>query len=113
MNVQTGDVVSTGQNVGTVGTSGNAEGMTGNDVHLHIQVGTSLNAAGTSIANNSTVSPNLVYNNVSFRSADLSAVQNATGVIKTVTNATQTQIYQQPLSQGGRQGVLLPEITVH
>ena len=73
-----------------------------------------MNGAGTSIANNSTVSPNLVYNNVSFTSADPAAVQNTTGVIKTVTNTdgTQTQIYQQPLSQGGSQGVLLPEIMI-
>jgi hypothetical protein len=36
----------------------------------------------------------------------------ATGVIKDVTspNGTQTQIYQQPLPQGGVQGALLNEV---
>jgi RHS repeat-associated protein len=91
MNVATGAVVTSGQSVGTVGTSGNAQGMTGEDVHLHIQAGTSLNASGTSISNGSVVSPNTVYNGVSFTSADPGANQSTTGVIRTTTNAQGVQ----------------------
>jgi len=36
MNVVTGATVTSGQSVRTVGTTGNAQGMTGGDVHLHI-----------------------------------------------------------------------------
>jgi RHS repeat-associated protein len=115
MNVSTGDVVTMGQNIGTVGTTGNASGMTGADVHLHIQVGTELNASGISVSNTSAVSPNLVYNNVSFESADPAANQTNTGVVKTVTNAngTQTRIHQQAGNTGATgNAILLDEVQV-
>jgi len=97
MNVQAGTQVSMGQNIGTTGTTGNASGMAGTDEHLHIQVGSQMSTSNMSIANTSVVSPNLVYHNVSFESADVNAIQNATGVIKIVTNnGSSTRVYQAP-----------------
>jgi|GEM_PF-1682854 len=99
MNVATGATVTSGQSVGTVGITGNASTMVGPDVHLHINVGTGLNASGTSIPNNATVSPNIVYNNVSFTSANPAGNQSTTGVVQTTTNAqgAQTSTTLQPV----------------
>lgn len=105
MNVTTGATVTSGQSIGTVGTTGNAQGMTGEDVHLHINVGTSLNVGGTLIPNSATLSPNLVYNNLSFTSADPSGNQSVTGVVQTTTNAQgiQTSTTLLPLQPQTRQ----------
>lgn len=99
MNVSQGDNVTRGQTVGTVGTTGNATTDNPLDVHLHINVGTSVTASGTSIPNNATVSPNLVYNNVSFASANPAGNQSTTGIVRTTTNAqgVQTSTTLQPI----------------
>lgn len=100
VNVQAGATVTAGQNIGTVGTTGNAQGMTGDDVHLHIQVGTA--TQNGMVANNSVVNPNLVYNSVTFSSANPNATQGSTGVVQTITNqnGTTTNILQQPFVTG-------------
>lgn len=50
--------------------------------HLHIQVGTELDTEGGSIKSGSSTSPNLVYDGVNFSSADPTANQTETSVIK-------------------------------
>ena len=110
-NVAVGDEVTMGQSVGTVGTTGNADGMTGEDVHLHIEVGTELRQGGQLISGTSLQSPNVVYDDVNFSSADTSTQQNQTSVIKTVTNDQgQFRIYQQVGTNN--EGLLLDEVVI-
>ena len=105
--VSVGDNVNAGQNVGTVGNTGNASNLSGEDIHLHIEVGTELNAAGSSIRNSSTLNTNIVYDNVSFTSADPTANQTNTSVIKTnINNGQQTRIYQ-PVNEGTSSDAIL------
>lgn len=113
-NVNVGDNVTMGQVIGTSGQTGNAQGQGPDEAHLHIQVGTELTAGGN-VSSASAVSPNLVYNGVSFESADPTANQTNTSVIKTTTDANggQTQTYQQvgdQSSSGNSQ--LLDEVVV-
>jgi RHS repeat-associated protein len=110
-NVAVGDAVTVGQAVGTVGNTGNASNLTGEDIHLHIHAGTEMNAANLSVTNESAIDMNQFYNNVSFTSADPNANQTNTGVIKTVTNANgqQTRVYQ-PVNTNGQDAVLLDEV---
>ena len=93
--VQTGDAVTMGQQIGTSGTTGNANGMTGDDEHLHFEVGTELRSDGALIQRSSLVNPNLFYNGVSFRSSDPNANQGTTGIIKTDGNG----VTMQPVGQ--------------
>ncbi len=113
--IAAGETVTMGQNIGTAGTTGNAEGFEGAEQHLHIQVGTGMNAANVNIDNSTSVSPNLVYNNVSFSSADPNANQTNTSVVKTVTNGGQTARVYQPVgnTSGNGDGVLLDEVQVN
>ncbi len=83
--VKEGDDVDEGTQIGEIGISGNAMGMSGDDVHLHFEYGTEIKASGI-IKKESRLSPNDAYDNVSFTSADNNANQSTTGVIKTVYN---------------------------
>jgi len=80
--VKNGDSVNENQKIGEMGVSGNALGMTGDDVHLHFEYGSEINSNGI-IKKENRLDPNLVYDNVSFTSENNSTNQSVTGVIET------------------------------
>ncbi|MEM8895998.1 MAG: M23 family metallopeptidase [Bacteroidota bacterium] len=114
-NVSVGDNVDMGQVIGTSGQAGNAQNQDAAEAHLHTQVGTSLIAPGSSITGGAAVNPSLVYDGVSFESADPTANQTNTSVIRTTINANgqQRRTYQQVGNQSSSgNSHLLDEVEV-
>ncbi len=82
IDVKKDDKVTEGQKIGEMGISGNAMGMSGDDVHLHFEYGTEIKSNGI-IRKEARLDPNKAYEDVSFRSADSNSNQSLTGVIRT------------------------------
>ncbi|MDY8137073.1 DUF6443 domain-containing protein [Aquimarina sp. 2201CG5-10] len=83
--VEEGDTVTAGQKIGTSGVSGNASGSTGDNEHLHFEIGTELrNENSPFLKKSSLLDANTGYKNISFHSQDSEATnQSDKGVIKT------------------------------
>jgi peptidoglycan LD-endopeptidase LytH len=64
--VKVGDRVSEGAKLGTIGTTGNAAGMTGDDVHLHFEIRTAL-LPGTGLQGR--IDPLTLFGGPPFRTA--------------------------------------------
>jgi RHS repeat-associated protein len=96
--VEAGDAVTAGQNIGTSGTTGNAAGLTGDNEHLHFEIGTELRSAGSPfLKKSSLLDANTAYKDVKFTSQNPNARnQSDKGVIKTATdsNGNQTHTFQ-------------------
>ncbi len=96
--VEVGASVTAGQNIGTTGTTGNAAGLTGDNEHLHFEIGTELRSSNSPfLKKSSLLDANTAYKDVKFTSQDPNArVQNNKGIIKTTTdaNGNQTHIFQ-------------------
>src|SRR6056297_3172363 len=69
ISVKKDDKVIEGQIIGEMGTSGNALGMSGDDIHLHFEYGTEIKSNGI-IKKESRLDPNKAYEDISFRSAN-------------------------------------------
>ncbi|WP_417800296.1 DUF6443 domain-containing protein [Tenacibaculum sp.] len=81
--VKTGDTVKAGQKIGAVGTTGNANGLTGNNVHLHFEIGTELRGKNNPFLKKSKLlDANTAYKDVFFKSQDESGNQSITGVVR-------------------------------
>ena len=87
--VEEGGAVTAGQNIGTSGTTGNAVGLTGDNEHLHFEIGTELRSAGSPfLKKSSLLDANLGYKDVKFTSQNPNdRNQSDKGIIKTVTDS--------------------------
>jgi murein DD-endopeptidase MepM/ murein hydrolase activator NlpD len=95
--VNEGDVVTKGQKIGEVGTSGNAySGQDGKDVHLHFEWGNELRGNGRKMIKKSSLrDPNEAYETVKFESQDPNARnQTNKGIIKTEYNEFKGHKYE-------------------
>ncbi|WP_237561837.1 DUF6443 domain-containing protein [Flagellimonas algicola] len=83
--VEEGDTVEAGDEIGTSGISGNASNLTGDNEHLHFEIGTELRSENSSfLKKDSLLDANKGYNGVSFASQDPEATnQSDKGVVKT------------------------------
>lgn len=86
VNVKVGEFVKMGDQIGTVGTTGNAtdhKDDNHSDIHLHFEFGTKLRSNGKYLSKDHLESPNRVYNTVKFASQDgKKKNQTFTGVIR-------------------------------
>ncbi|WP_044209400.1 peptidoglycan DD-metalloendopeptidase family protein [Flammeovirga sp. OC4] len=80
--VKKGDKVKLGQKIGEVGTTGNAKGLKGDDVHLHFEYGTKLRA-GKFLEKSGLLDANEAYRTVKFTPMTEDTNPSTTGVIKT------------------------------
>ncbi|CAM1344204.1 conserved hypothetical protein [Tenacibaculum amylolyticum] len=82
-NVEEGASVTAGQQVGTVGTTGNASGLTGNNVHLHFEIGTELRSTNSPFLKKSKLlDANIAYKDVFFKSEDEDGNQSVKGTVR-------------------------------
>ena len=81
--VKVGEKVFLGKRIGKVGTTGNASGLTGDDVHLHFEFGTETRSSNSPfLKKDALVDANTAYKSVSFGSQNPSGNQSTSGVYK-------------------------------
>ncbi|WP_459212748.1 Ig-like domain-containing protein [Aquimarina rhabdastrellae] len=82
-NVEKGDIVKAGQEIGLSGTSGNASGLSGANEHLHFEIGKELRWNGSPfIKKSSLLDANVAYKDVFFKSQDEDGNQSIKGIVR-------------------------------
>jgi len=105
--VKKGDYVNMGQKIGEVGTTGNAKGLTGDNVHLHFEIGTELRSANSSfLKKESLLDANVGYKDVQFTSQQPDQNDQNVGVYKTTTSneGKTTTTYKQDYTSPNKAG---------
>jgi RHS repeat-associated protein len=81
--VKVGDKVHLGKRIGKVGTTGNASGLTGDNVHLHFEFGTETRSSNSPfLKKDALLDTNTAYKSVSFSSQNPDGNQSTAGVYK-------------------------------
>ncbi|GIV41861.1 MAG: hypothetical protein KatS3mg034_1171 [Vicingaceae bacterium] len=85
VNVESGQYLNKGQKIGEVGTTGNANNLEGDNVHLHFEFGTKLRSETSPFLDKKyLLDPNIAYKNTSFVSQNPQQSNQNIGVFKTV-----------------------------